>query len=46
MQTGSEDGWRGGEAAGGWPRAGGEREGWRTGRRVERARRCGVTWER
>lgn len=44
-RQGSGDGWRGGEAAAGWPRVGGERKGWRTGRRVERAMGCGVMWE-
>lgn len=44
-RQGNGDGWRGGEAAGGWPRAGGERKGWRTGRRVQRVMRCGMMWE-
>lgn len=39
------DGWRGREEAGGWLRAGGERKGWRLGRRVERVMRYGMMWE-
>lgn len=45
MQTGSEDGRRGSEAAGGRLREGGERKGWRIGRSVERVIRCRMTWE-